>query len=192
MLDRDRPRRPELIALSGVVLLATGLRVVGAAYGLPYPLLNPDEASIVPRAWRMVHGAGLDPGWFDYPSLLMYLLAPLQALTDGPSYGVARVVAVVVGVCGVAAAWWLGRRSYGGAAGLVGAAGVADADLAGGGTVGGVIALALLLGAGTGVAGINFGSRIPSITAMGTPSLVNRITSAAERLNLLGAVRSWL
>ncbi len=125
--NRGRPRRPELIALSGVVMLAAGLRIVGAAYGLPHPLLNPDEASIVPRAWRTVHGAGLDPGWFDYPSLLMYLLAPLQVLTGEPSYGVARIVAVAVGVCGVAAAWWLGRRSYSAAAGLVGAAGVAVA-----------------------------------------------------------------
>ena len=29
------------------------------------PLLNPDEQNIVPRAWRMIHGGGLDPHWFD-------------------------------------------------------------------------------------------------------------------------------
>ena len=30
---------------------------------------SPDEQSIVPRAWHMAHGGGLDPHWFDYPSL---------------------------------------------------------------------------------------------------------------------------
>ena len=78
---------------------------------MPLPLLNPDEANIVPRAWDVVHGGGLDPGWYDYPSLLFVLLAPAQAALDEPSYGAARVVAVVLGVLGVAAAWWLGRGS---------------------------------------------------------------------------------
>jgi len=122
-----RPGSAELAALAGVLLLAAGLRVVGAAYGLPYPLLNPDEESVVPRAWRMVHGGGLDPGWFDYPTLLMYLQAPWQAVAAEPSYGLARVVAVAAGLGGVAAAWWLGRRAYGRLAGLIGAAGVAVA-----------------------------------------------------------------
>ena len=54
------------------------LRIVGIAYGRPFPLFSPDEKSIVPRAWQMVHGGGLDPHWFDYPSLLMYLLAPFH------------------------------------------------------------------------------------------------------------------
>jgi 4-amino-4-deoxy-L-arabinose transferase-like glycosyltransferase len=100
--------------------------VVGVAYGLPYPLLNPDEQNIVPRAWEMTRGH-LDPGWYDYPSLLLALLAPLQAPFDDPSYGAARVVAVAIGLGGVAAAWWLGRRAYGTWAGIVGAAGVAVA-----------------------------------------------------------------
>ncbi|HKH31405.1 MAG TPA: glycosyltransferase 87 family protein [Gaiellaceae bacterium] len=92
-------------------------------YGLPYPLLNPDEQSIVPRAWEMTHGGGLDPGWYDYPSLVMELLAPFQIGLDEPSYFAARLVVVLVGVAGVAAAWWLGARAYGELAGFV-AAGV--------------------------------------------------------------------
>jgi 4-amino-4-deoxy-L-arabinose transferase-like glycosyltransferase len=119
--------RLALLALAGVLLVAGTLRVVGSGYGLPYPLLNPDEASIVPRAWAVVHGGGLDPGWYDYPSLLMELVAPFQAPFDDPSYGAARAVAVAIGLLGVAAAWWLGRRAYGNAAGLVGAAAVAVA-----------------------------------------------------------------
>jgi 4-amino-4-deoxy-L-arabinose transferase-like glycosyltransferase len=115
------------LALAGVLVLAAALRIVGSRYGLPYPLLNPDEANIVPRAWAMSHGGGLDPGWYDYPSLLMALLAPLQAFFDEPSYGAARIVAVAIGLVGVAAAWWLGRRAYGTGAGLVGAVAVAVA-----------------------------------------------------------------
>jgi len=73
------------------------LRVVGIQYGLPFGnLLNPDEQSIVPRAWKLVHGGGGDPHWFDYPTLLMYVNAPFQAWQDEPSFLTARIVAVVL------------------------------------------------------------------------------------------------
>jgi 4-amino-4-deoxy-L-arabinose transferase-like glycosyltransferase len=121
--------RRELIALGVILCVAAALRVVGAGYGLPYALLNPDEASIVPRAWRIGHLEALDPGWYDYPSLLMYLMAPVQALVASPSYGAARVVAVVLGLAGVAASWWLGRRAYGPGTGLIAAAAVAVATV---------------------------------------------------------------
>ena len=70
-LPRSDLRHAAPLALAGILLLAAALRLVGIRYGLPYPLLNPDEANIVPRAWEMSHGGGLDPGWYDYPSLLM-------------------------------------------------------------------------------------------------------------------------
>jgi 4-amino-4-deoxy-L-arabinose transferase-like glycosyltransferase len=73
----------------------------------------------------MVHGAGLDPRWFDYPSLLLYVLAPFQAWQGSPSVLTARVVVLVFGLAAVAAAWWLGRRAYGTVAGVVAAAAVA-------------------------------------------------------------------
>lgn len=103
------------------------LRVVGIQYGLPFGnLLNPDEQSIVPRAWKLVHGGGGDPHWFDYPSLLMYVNAPFQLWQDHPSYLTARIVAVVISLAAIAAAWWLGRRAFGTpAAGVVAAAAVA-------------------------------------------------------------------
>jgi 4-amino-4-deoxy-L-arabinose transferase-like glycosyltransferase len=113
---------PALVAVLG---LAAGLRLVGVRNGLPFPLLNPDERNIVPRAWSMVHGGGADPGWFDYPSLVLYLLAPFQAWHDDPSYLTGRVVLVAIGVAGVAAAWWLGDRAYGPVAGFVAAAATA-------------------------------------------------------------------
>jgi 4-amino-4-deoxy-L-arabinose transferase-like glycosyltransferase len=117
----------EAVSLGAVLALAAALRAVGAGSGLPLPLLNPDETNIVPRAWDVVHGGGLDPGWYDYPSLIFLALAPTQIGFDEPSYGAARVVAVLVGIAGVAAAWWLGRAAYGAAAGLTGAVGVAVA-----------------------------------------------------------------
>jgi 4-amino-4-deoxy-L-arabinose transferase-like glycosyltransferase len=122
---RIRVRRsfPFLAAILG---LAATLRLIGIQYGLPFGgLLNPDEQNIVPRAWRMVHGGGLDPHWFDYPTLVLYVLAPFQAWQDQPSYLTARLVIAAFGVGGVAAAWWLGRAAYGKTAGLVAAAIVA-------------------------------------------------------------------
>jgi len=120
--------RPAAVAVFGAILgLAAALRLVGVRYGLPYPFLNPDEANIVPRAFAIGHGHGLDPRWYDYPSGLMYVLAPFEAFVHSPSYGLARGVAVVLGVAGVAATWWLGERAYGRRAAVVGAATVAVA-----------------------------------------------------------------
>lgn len=128
MPDARRPLTAARLAPLGAVLaLAAALRITGAGSGLPLPLLNPDETNIVPRAWDVVHGGGLDPGWYDYPSLLFLLLAPSQLGLDEPSYGAARVVAVLLGLLGVAAAWWLGRAAYGMPAALTGAVGVAVA-----------------------------------------------------------------
>jgi 4-amino-4-deoxy-L-arabinose transferase-like glycosyltransferase len=93
---------------------AAALRLVGIRYGLPFGgLLNPDELNVVPRAWRMTHGGGADPHWFEWPTLVMYLEAPFQAFRAEPSYLTGRLVVAALGVAGVAAAWWLGRRAYG-------------------------------------------------------------------------------
>jgi 4-amino-4-deoxy-L-arabinose transferase-like glycosyltransferase len=93
---------------------AAVLRLVGIQYGLPFGnLLNPDEQSIVPRAWKIVHGGGGDPHWFDYPSLLMYVNAPFQAFMSEPSFLTARIVEVALALGAIAASWWLGQRAYG-------------------------------------------------------------------------------
>ncbi|MDP9232597.1 MAG: glycosyltransferase 87 family protein [Actinomycetota bacterium] len=115
------------VALAAILAGAAALRLVGVGYGLPFPLLSPDEQSIVPRAWKIVHGGGLDPHWFDYPSLLLYLLAPFQAWEHQPSYLAARLVVVVLALGAVAAAWWLGSRAYGETAGAIAAVAVAVA-----------------------------------------------------------------
>jgi 4-amino-4-deoxy-L-arabinose transferase-like glycosyltransferase len=112
--------------LVAILALAAALRLIGIEYGLPFGgLLNPDEQNIVPRAWGMTHSHGLDPHWFDYPSLLLYVQAPFQAWQGGPSYLTARLVIVVFGVGAVAATWWLGRAAYGKTTALVAAAIVA-------------------------------------------------------------------
>jgi hypothetical protein len=113
---KSEPRRwgGPWTALAAILAGAAALRVVGIQYGLPFGnLLNPDEQSIVPRAWKLVHGGGGDPHWFDYPTLLMYVNAPFQAWQDHPSFLTARIVQVVLALGAIAAAWWLGRRSYG-------------------------------------------------------------------------------
>jgi hypothetical protein len=113
------------VALAAILAGAAALRIVGVNYAHPFALFSPDEQSIVPRAWHMAHGGGLDPHWFDYPSLLMYLLAPFQAWQSHPDYLTARLVVIALAVGSVAAAWWLGNRAYGGAAGAVAAVAVA-------------------------------------------------------------------
>jgi len=117
------------LELAALLVLAAALRVPGLRYGLPFPLLNPDELSIVPRGWALAHGGGLDPGWYDYPSLLFTLLAPFQLFADVPSYAAARAVAAAIGIAGVPAAWWLGRVAYGPVAGVVAGASVAVATV---------------------------------------------------------------
>ena len=156
-------------ALVAILAGAAAIRLVGIQYGLPFGnLLNPDEESIVPRAWKLVHGGGGDPHWFDYPTLLMYVNAPFQAWQDQPSYLTARIVGVVLALAAIAAAWWLGRRAYGTpSAGVVAAAAVAvctihvayshaavtDVPL----TLGVAVALALLVGGRLELAGIAIG-----------------------------------
>ena len=101
-------------ALVAILAGAAALRLVGIQYGLPYAsLLDPDEQNVVPRAWRMTHGGGLDPHFFDWPTLVMYVLAPFQAWHGQPSYLTGRLVVVALAVAGVAAAWWLGSVAYG-------------------------------------------------------------------------------
>jgi 4-amino-4-deoxy-L-arabinose transferase-like glycosyltransferase len=110
-------------ALGAILVGAAALRLVGIQYGLPYgSLLDPDEQNVVPRAWRMTHGGGLDPHFFDWPTLVTYALAPFQAWQGEPSYLTGRLVIVAFAVAGVAAAWWLGSVAYGTVAAAVAAA----------------------------------------------------------------------
>ena len=73
----------------------------------------------------MTHGAGLDPHFFDWPTLVMYAVAPFQAWQAAPSYLAGRFVVVAIALGGIAAAWWLGSRAYGTVAGAIAAAATA-------------------------------------------------------------------
>jgi 4-amino-4-deoxy-L-arabinose transferase-like glycosyltransferase len=110
-------------ALAAILAGAAALRLVGIQYGLPYgSILNPDEQNVVPRAWRMTHGGGLNPHFFDWPTLVTYVVAPFQAWHGSPSYLAGRFVIVAFALAGVAAAWWLGSVAYGTVAAVVAAA----------------------------------------------------------------------
>jgi 4-amino-4-deoxy-L-arabinose transferase-like glycosyltransferase len=115
-------------ALGAILVGAAALRLLGNQYGMPYgSLLDPDEQNVVPRAWRMTHGGGLDPHFFDWPTLVTYALAPFQAWHAQTSYLTGRLVIVAFAVAGVAAAWWLGSAAYGTVAAAVAAAATAVA-----------------------------------------------------------------
>jgi len=127
-LQRIRGRKRTAIAsaaLVGVLAVAAALRFIGIDHGLPFGLLNPDEQVIVPRAWDMVHGGGPNPHWFNYPSVVLYLMAPFQAWHAAPAYLDARILMALLGVGAVAATWWLGLRAYGLVAAAIGSAVVA-------------------------------------------------------------------
>jgi len=136
-------------ALGVVLAAALVLRLQAVASGLPYAFINPDEATVVPKAVE-VAGGQLNPMFFYYPSLFFYLLAavfwllsPVWALVHGEFlvrpgalvvdagafYLTARLVVVAFGVASVALVYKLGRDAYGAAAGVLAAAFLAVAPL---------------------------------------------------------------
>ena len=110
------PRRPSpdfskqvRVALVLVVLLGAALRFYGIWFGLPYPFARPDEEAAVNLALGMQEG-DLNPRFFHWPSLTIYLFAVLfavastlrEALSLGP-LGTADYVLLarcLVAVCG--------------------------------------------------------------------------------------------
>lgn len=65
---------PARWGLAALVAVGLGLRLWGIGFGLPHPLCRPDEAVLVHRALA-VGGGDLNPHFFNYPSLHIYLLA---------------------------------------------------------------------------------------------------------------------
>jgi 4-amino-4-deoxy-L-arabinose transferase-like glycosyltransferase len=64
-----------------VIILAVGaaLRFWGLDFGLPHRMSRPDEEGLIVPAIRMV-GGQLNPHWFHWPSLAMYILSVPYAL----------------------------------------------------------------------------------------------------------------
>ena len=66
-------------ALAAVLAAGLALRTWGLGFGLPHTAARPDESLLVHRALA-VAGGDLNPGFFNYPSLHIYLLAGLYGL----------------------------------------------------------------------------------------------------------------
>src|SRR3954454_13121918 len=145
-MRRVSPFRPRLDADWVLVLVlfaaAAALRVWGVANALPY-VQHADEPKVVDAAVHMVKTGDLNPHWFLYPSLLMYLQAGLtqlnllwglgrgfysgpQSLPDGNHllalapdlYVWGRTASALIGAAAVAGTYALGRAVWGRAAGL--------------------------------------------------------------------------
>jgi 4-amino-4-deoxy-L-arabinose transferase-like glycosyltransferase len=94
-----------------ILLLALALRAVHLDYGLP-TIFHPDERFVVGPALQMVETGDLDPGFYNYPALPMYVLAAAFTLDGGMAadipgavhlarrvttlFGLATIVAVYV------------------------------------------------------------------------------------------------
>ncbi|MBM4362389.1 MAG: glycosyltransferase family 39 protein [Deltaproteobacteria bacterium] len=130
------------IPLAAVLVLALYLRIQGTSFGLPH-LYYWDEPTVVNRAVRFGSG-DLNPHFFAYPTLYMYVLALVSGLTfvagkvaglyhgamdfavgyfTDPSavYQSARVATALVGTAGVLLTYHAGKRFFGPAVGLLGA-----------------------------------------------------------------------
>ena len=117
------------------------LRAWSVSYGLP-DLYHPDEPRIVERAVRF-HQGDLNPRFFNWPSLYMYVMAGAYGIVFGASadgvagafgrdpsafYLVGRLLTVVFGTATLALVYLTGRVAYGRLVGLV-AAGLLAVDL---------------------------------------------------------------
>ena len=133
---------PWLAAGAGAAVLALALRTVGLSYGLP-DHFHWDEPTIMNRVIAM-GGGDLNPHFFYYPTLLMYLLLvangalyavghvlhvypstsafAVSYLTDSTaSYVVGRALVATLGAATVLLAFLVGRRFVSAPAGLIGA-----------------------------------------------------------------------
>jgi hypothetical protein len=146
----EQPRAPAaapsrgvaLALLAAILLVALALRLWNLGHGLPFAF-NADEAEhFVPKAVDMFRGS-LDPGYYENPPALTYLLylgfnvrfGPGRDLVRDfaadpePAFLTARVAVAIVGTLVVALAYWAGARFYERRVGLVGAAVMAVAFL---------------------------------------------------------------
>lgn len=131
-----------ILAVAGVTAIGLGLRVTGIDFGLPYQY-HWDEPTLMNRVIRM-GGGDLNPHYFYYPSLLMYITLVLQGAhyvaghplgayggvsafgaayfeNPTPFYLIGRVLVAVMGSATIPLLYVLGRRLFSPAAGLLAA-----------------------------------------------------------------------
>lgn len=121
-------------ALSAFVIaaLAVFLRFYGIHWGLPNSLhsysYHPDEFLIIGAAYVAVYyGRSINPGFYNYPSLFIYICALGMAVaigyglkpTDTDIYLIARVISALMGVGAVAAVYWAGKTLFDSQVGLI-------------------------------------------------------------------------
>ncbi|MBX5469240.1 MAG: glycosyltransferase family 39 protein [Thermoleophilaceae bacterium] len=144
-----RPRRPGPLGLAvgGVVLGALVLRLWSIRHGMPWAFNYDEEHHFVPRAVQML-GGSLDPGYFENPPALTYLLFAVfklrfhagfpfgssgfaRAFRNDPeaAFVTARAVVALIGTLVAWLVWRAGRRFYDARVGLLAAALVACAFL---------------------------------------------------------------
>ncbi|MGE5360112.1 MAG: ArnT family glycosyltransferase, partial [Bacteroidales bacterium] len=151
MRSEARPHPLWFILVSGVFLLALGVRLLGLAYGLP-AVFNPDETPILNRALAFAKGDP-NPHNFLYPSLYFYALFAWETLffLVGRLFGVfaslaafqrefftdpsrlflaGRAFTALCGTLIAVALYVFGKRLYGRAAGLAAALFYAVAPIA--------------------------------------------------------------
>jgi hypothetical protein len=133
---------PWLIAVLGVAVLALALRLVGTPFGLPYHF-HWDEPTLMNRVIRMGSG-DLNPHYFWYPSLLMYVGLVLEGglyfaghmlhvyssadsfaasyFEDSTAmYLLGRILVAAIGAATVVVCYQVGRRFFSKPVGLIGA-----------------------------------------------------------------------
>jgi 4-amino-4-deoxy-L-arabinose transferase-like glycosyltransferase len=114
------------LPLIGILVVAALLRFTGLGWGLRHrPQL--DERFFVSNTVHMLARGNLDHGFYQYPGLFYYLLAPVIAFVDEPrrnphAYVAGRALAGSFGLLSVALLYALGRSTWGVATGLVTAA----------------------------------------------------------------------
>ncbi len=141
----------EWVAIASLALVGLWLRTIGMSFGLP-EVYNPDEVAIMSRALAFAKG-DLNPHNFLYPTFYFYVLfgwiggyyvvgrvlgwfPSLAAFQNGffldPSgiYLAGRLLGALTGTATIVATWWLGRRLFGRAVGLMAALFLAVAPLA--------------------------------------------------------------
>ncbi len=104
------------LILAGILLVALLLRLWNLDHGLPFAY-NADEAEhFVPKAVGMFDD-GLDPGYYENPSALTYLLFLVYGVGQVRDLGdtaflTARVVVALIGTGVVALVYWAGTRFF--------------------------------------------------------------------------------
>jgi hypothetical protein len=116
-----------------ILALAAALRFWGLGFGLPNTVARPDEGRIVGTAADFTLHRTLNPGFFSYPTLFIYVVGGLYAAGCAgevaaravpsmsacttawfqdwaPLFLAARAVSALAGVAGVAAIFFIGRR----------------------------------------------------------------------------------